>query len=207
MLPEGYHDNPRTEMVPLVPKDALRVLDVGCGAGAFARELKVAEPRRTVAGIEPYNAALDRATPWVDEPISGSFPAVDLPPSSFDAVVLNDVLEHMVDPWAALDSAASLVRPGGSVIASVPTVRSLVVLRPLLLHGTFQYRAQGVLDRTHLRWFTKRSVIDAFREAGLENVQAVPVKRLGGRVARVARLLDEEFSVIQYGVTGRRPMA
>ena len=101
---------------------------------------------------------------WV---IEGMFdPQMDLPVGSFDCILFNDVLEHMLAPELALRYARRLLTPGGVVVASIPNIRSFPTLWRLMFHGSWEYQDAGVLDRTHLRFFTKSSMVDMFEREG-----------------------------------------
>jgi 2-polyprenyl-3-methyl-5-hydroxy-6-metoxy-1,4-benzoquinol methylase len=84
----------------------------------------------------------------------------------FDCIVFNDVLEHMPDPWEVLRMTRHLLSPIGTVVASIPNVRYLPVSVRLLLNGDFSYADVGVMDRTHLRFFTMRTMHELFEASG-----------------------------------------
>jgi 2-polyprenyl-3-methyl-5-hydroxy-6-metoxy-1,4-benzoquinol methylase len=92
-------------------------------------------------------------------------------PASFDLVLCLDVLEHLVDPWQFMGRVQAVLKPGGLLIASLPNVRHLRVVLPLLLAGRWEYEDAGILDRTHLRFFTRRSALALMSSHGLQ-VQA-----------------------------------
>ena len=98
-----------------------------------------------------------------------------------DCLVLGDVLEHLLDPWAALTRLARLVRKGGQVLACIPNVQHYSVLVNLL-RGRWDYQDEGLLDRTHLRFFTLSGVQDLFVKAGL---QIFEISRVGARAASI----------------------
>lgn len=202
--PARYFENPRTEMLARVPADSRRILEVGCGAGAFAALLKQQDSSRFIVGVEPEAGILNQAAGSVDVPLAGLLGDVDLGPVPFDLVIMNDVLEHMVDPWAALATAHASLKPGGSLLISVPTVRSLAVLRPLVVSGSFAYQDQGMMDRTHLRWFTRRSIEAAVQAAGFVAIESAPVSRVKGRAAKALSLFCDELGVRQYGVNAKK---
>lgn len=156
-----------TLLVELVGRDR-RVLDVGCAAGDLGRALRRRGCR--VAGVELDPVAAEAARGALDEVLSGDVDELDLVghfgKESFDVVVLGDVLEHLPDPVAALRRLRPLLAPEGSVVASIPNVAHGAV-RLALLGGRFDYRPLGLLDATHLRFFTRASVYETFREAGL----------------------------------------
>lgn len=157
-------DNSAWKISTLIPKGA-RVLDVGCGPGSFAKLLQ--ELRGcAVVGIEPDP---DRARVATDRGIDVrcGYLTSELLSSlgSFDVVIFADVLEHVSNPSALVALAAKALRPGGAVIVSVPNVAHWSV-RWNLLRGKFDYEPTGIMDVTHLRWFTEASIVRFFREIG-----------------------------------------
>ena len=204
---EPYADLPREEMLPLVPASARRVLDVGCHRGAFGAGLRRAG--RKVSGIEIDPVTAADAAARLDEVFVGRYPD-DIPPgATFDCVVFNDVLEHMEDPWSALATTVKHLEPGGTVVASIPNVRNIEVLYPLLTRGTWRYHDQGLLDRTHLRFFTKSSMRDLFEDSGFVVVNQIPLRAHGAQRSRIVRAVHlfgrrgEEFLTVQYGIVAR----
>ena len=145
-----------------------RVLDVGCASGYLAKAL--AEQGCAVTGIEidPETAALARA--HIDEVVEADLNVTAIadlfPGRDFDAIIFADVLEHLLDPDAVLRSASKLLATGGAVIISIPNVAH-GSLRLALLQGHWDYRETGLLDRTHLRFFTRDSVVQMVADAGL----------------------------------------
>jgi len=166
---EGYFAVARTEMLEFVPSTANNILDVGCGDGSFGQRLKARQACR-VSGIEHMADAAAIARTRLDAVLvcdANRLIDVALPPASFDCIVCNDVLEHLVDPWSAAVRLAELLAPGGCVVASIPNVRYYKVLRDLVQHKTWTYADKGVLDRTHLRFFTYATIPGLFEPAGL----------------------------------------
>ena len=164
---DKYFASSRPEMLRYVPSGARTILEVGCGGGAFAAEVRKARQAR-VTGIEPFEAAAEIAATRLDEVLqTGAQEGLSsLRGRLFDCIVFNDVLEHLVDPESALIAAASLLGPQGTLIASIPNMRYLPVLRALVLRGEWRYTSEGVLDRTHLRFFTKKSIAEMFTACG-----------------------------------------
>ncbi len=165
----NYQFYDRTEMLPFVPKGVVEVLDVGCGSGKFGHMLKN-ERGCKVTGVEPFPAAaeaarkvLDQVYEWVVEEA-----VHQLPKQHFDLICFNDVLEHLVDPWSVLESCKPLLKPGAHILASVPNVLNLGNLKEVLTTRDWKYREEGILDRTHLRFFTRISTIRMFEEAGYQ---------------------------------------
>jgi 2-polyprenyl-3-methyl-5-hydroxy-6-metoxy-1,4-benzoquinol methylase len=165
--PGYYYDHKRLEMLPFVPSTAKRILDVGCGAGAFASELA----RRVPAefwGIELNAATVARASTVFHRIITGDayLVAVELPDHYFDCIICNDVLEHVVEPIALLEKLRGKLAPGGIIVASVPNVRYVKNLYHLLAQKDWEYQDEGIRDRTHLRFFTRRSMTRSLTSAG-----------------------------------------
>jgi 2-polyprenyl-3-methyl-5-hydroxy-6-metoxy-1,4-benzoquinol methylase len=171
-----------------VPLAARSVLDVGCLAGGFGQMLKMRRASIEVWGIEADPAAAEAARSRLDHVIEGAYPDA-APARRFDCVVFNDVLEHLADPWAALEHAKSLLSPGGVVVASIPNVRYYRVSWSLLTRGKWEYGDGGVLDRTHLRFFTRQTVEELFRSCGYELRELVPANFPPVR-SNVGRLLS-----------------
>lgn len=215
----AYLDRPRRDMIPFVPAPARSVLDVGCGRGGFGAALKEArlEADRpvSVTGIEADAEAAATARQRYDQVVTGLFPH-DLPDgSAFDCIVFNDILEHLVDPWDALRRARDLIRPGGSVVASIPNMRYWPVFWRLVARGEWRYASDGVLDRTHLRFFTAGSVREMFAGAGytlreLKPINPVEMSELEPASRRILKLvgwwrpsLQAELRAQQFAVVAR----
>jgi 2-polyprenyl-3-methyl-5-hydroxy-6-metoxy-1,4-benzoquinol methylase len=140
-----------------------RLLDVGAAEGALARRLR--EQGWRVTAIEADPALAEAATAHCEAVVRADLDA-GVPPldGPFDVIVCGDVLEHLVDPLAGLRGLAGVLAPGGAIVLSIPNVAHLWV-RLSLLAGRFDYGHRGLLDRTHLRFFTERSLRDLLREA------------------------------------------
>ena len=181
-----YVDNARLDVSPFIPAGATRVLDVGCGSGGFGPTLRrVLGEGATVVGLEavPSQAAAAREGHGFDEVVAGYFPeALDGRTGSFDAIFFNDVLEHIVDPWSVLREVPRFLSPGGQVIAAIPSIQyAPVVLK--LLRGRWDYVDQGTLDRTHVRFFTKATMVEMFESCGYEVLSCTGANTMGRRWA------------------------
>src|SRR3954467_9824719 len=164
-------NNSHTLMVELIGSNR-DVLDVGCANGYLGSVLK--QRGCTVVGLEIDPAAAEDAKGELDEVIVGSVEDMDLVErlgaGRFDVVVFGDVLEHLRDPLPTLRQARRLLKPGGYVVISIPNVAHGAV-RLSLLRGEFPYRDLGLLDNTHLRFFTRSTVEDLLEGAGLAAVE------------------------------------
>jgi 2-polyprenyl-3-methyl-5-hydroxy-6-metoxy-1,4-benzoquinol methylase len=164
--PTDYFEVVRSEMLPFVPAHCRRVLDVGCGAGGFGGLLKRTR-NLEVWGVEPVKSAAAKAMARLDCVIEGPFDSkTELPAGTFDCVVFNDVLEHMLAPEQALRHAKVLLARGGAVVASIPNIRHFPTLWQLMFHARWEYADCGVLDETHLHFFAKSSLVKMFQSEG-----------------------------------------
>ena len=183
----SYFAAEREEMLPFVPKGAERFLEIGCGAGAFGALLRRTIPNAHIVGVEVYGPAAEEARKVLDDivelPVETAIER--LPQKSFDCVICNDVLEHLVDPWLVLRRVRGLLRTGGSVIASLPNVRHFPVFRSYFLEADWRYEQWGVLDQTHLRFFTARSLSRMFEETGylVEKVEGIFPEKFSWKAA------------------------
>jgi SAM-dependent methyltransferase len=184
----GYHDLPRPEVVPFLPAHPRRVLEVGCGAGTFRQHL--AEPNE-YWGIEPDQGAAEAARSRLDRVLHGSFEEVEstLPAGHFDLVIANDVIEHMADPDRFLARIKTALAPGGVLVGSVPNVRFVVHLFEVLVKKDWEYKSEGILDRTHLRFFTEKSLRRLLAGHGFA------LERFGGINPAVTTPLTPKFLV------------
>jgi O-antigen biosynthesis protein len=211
----GYYEFERPELVALVPLSARHVLDVGCGTGRLGLALK-ARQAVEVVGLEAVEAAARPARERLDEVFAGDVEKLELPfaAGSFDAIVCGDVLEHLREPGQFLRRAREWLRPGGALVASIPNVRHHSVVR-MLLGGDWSYEQAGLLDRTHLRFFTRRAIGQLLQASGfaLSHLSIVPgpgheewqrqgrpkEAMIGGLHVRGPSSEDtEEFFVYQY---------
>ena len=185
----GSYYAERPEIVAVVPPTARHVLDVGCGEGSLGRQLKRDRPAVQVRGIEPSPAPAALARACLDGVHVGGAEDV-LPPEwpAPDCIVFADCLEHMLDPWSVLARLTELLAPGGSVVISLPNVAHHTVLLGAL-RGRWDYADSGLLDRTHVRFFTRLTLLELLAQAGLAPVVFERVFR-GPRSRRLANFLE-----------------
>ena len=164
----SYYRQNRHEMLSYVPENAKIILDVGCGNGEFGKKLM--EMRGAVVwGVEPYASACNQAKLALARVFNTYFSSstLTIKDSKFDAIIFNDVLEHMVDPQEALEFAKTLLNENGVIVSSIPNIRHYKVLKKLLFNKSFEYKDSGILDKTHLRFFTSSSILAMYTNAGL----------------------------------------
>jgi GT2 family glycosyltransferase/tetratricopeptide (TPR) repeat protein/2-polyprenyl-3-methyl-5-hydroxy-6-metoxy-1,4-benzoquinol methylase len=169
-LPQGrdpfYFEWARPELLALVPSSARIVLDIGCGTGRLGEEIKRRQDCR-VLGIERDTEAARRAQDRLDQVFVGDVETLEpgIAPHSLDAVICGDVLEHLRQPDRLLKRIHDWLQPTGLLIASIPNVRHHTVVRSLIA-GNWTYEPAGLLDRDHVRFFTRREIEKLFFRAG-----------------------------------------
>jgi 2-polyprenyl-3-methyl-5-hydroxy-6-metoxy-1,4-benzoquinol methylase len=201
----SYYANERQDIIGALPRPLGSVLDVGCGAGRLGPGLRRAGAER-LTGVEVVPSAAEAAREHYDEvieaPIEEALARLEGP---FDTVLCLDVLEHLVDPEAVVQDLRGITQAGGRLQVSLPNARHVSLVYDLMVRGTFGYQEWGHRDSTHLRWFTKRDIVEL-------------VERCGWRVRRVshpelhrARALDRltrgwstQFLVGQWYVLAER---
>jgi O-antigen biosynthesis protein len=192
-----------------------RILEVGCATGFFGRFLK--EHGHEVWGIEMSPQQAEIASRRLDYVYTGKvedFLCAEVAEGkTFDFIVFGDVLEHLVDPLGVLERSGEILSPGGGIVASIPNVAHLAV-RAMLLEGRWEYSTFGILDESHLRFFTRRSIVRLFSNAGLrvQRMYTVRVPLINAGIivdqemAEKAKkaLRDEDDDVYQFVVMALR---
>lgn len=166
-----------------------RILEIGCGNGDTGA-LALAERRcGFYCGVEIDERAAAEARPKLSEVIIGDVEKTSLPweASSFDVLILSEVLEHLIDPGKALRDLRPLLKPGARVLGSSPNVSHFSVIR-MLLAGRWQLEDTGIMDRTHLRWFTPASFRELFENSGYV-VDSVGPLQLGPKSLLAVKLM------------------
>lgn len=214
-----YFTGVRVDLMELVPTQATRILDVGCGAGRLGEALKKArttEPPRYVAGIKLHEGATIAAASVLDKVLATSVENVNLdelgPPASYDCIIFGDILEHLLDPWEAVRRFRTLLAADGVMVASIPNVGHWTVIAGLIA-GRWEYRDRGLLDRTHVRFFTARSIPKLFADADMtivrweRNYRLMESQRRHQRLANMlARGPLRELLTFQHRIVAR-PLA
>ena len=200
----GYFSHTRTDIEPAIPPFSESVLEIGCGTGATLAWLKTSGRCKSTTGIELVAEQADSAAKVVDTVIQGSIESVDLTSwtERFDLILCLDVLEHLNDPWELIEKLSGLLRPGGRLVASIPNIRHIRVLVPLLFKGEWTYSECGILDKTHLRFFTKKSAIQLVTCSGLVMVSVKELGLQGKSISSMLNILSmgmfREFFACQY---------
>lgn len=207
-----YFANARKDILPLLPAHCATVLELGCGSGATLKWLKAEQRCQVTYGIELFAEAAALAADGVDVVLQGDIERMEpeWPQAHFDLILCLDVLEHLVDPWHVLTRLVAYLKPGGRVIASIPNVRNWRALGPLLFAGQWRYADSGILDKTHLRFFTRESALQLVAGSG---VQITGMHRLPLAISRKSRIanrmtlgLCREFLTLQYLIAADKPV-
>lgn len=203
MMEATYYTDPRLELVALIPPGTRRLLDIGCGEGHMALAAKVYGVSE-VFGVELVPSVAAEAEKRLDGAMCADIEATELPAAwgQFDCIVCADVLEHLKDPWTVLRRLRDRLTDNGALIASIPNIGHLSVIVKILL-DRFEYADSGILDRTHLRFFTKHTIRQLFASTGyrIQSIQPHRVKTWKFRLAWIASLgLLYRYSAFQYFV-------
>lgn len=197
---------PRADLIELIPKGAIRILDVGCGVGETGKLLKE-KGFEEIVGVEMNPVAAQQAKSFYKEVIVGDVEKNILSFSKgfFDCILYGDVLEHLIDPWKVLASHKEILADDGTIICSIPNIRFYRILKSLIFKGRWDYVPFGILDRTHLRFFTVKTIEDMFRETGFE-IEKLIKHKSGSKAMKLmnAVLFDKliDFLVVQYRIVG-----
>lgn len=173
----SYYNNANPALLDRIPSTVGSVLEVGCGAGALARSLKARLPHVRYVGCERVTRlAVDAEEAGVDHLLLGDVEQLydqiqALGP--YDCIIYGDVLEHLIEPEELLERHCALLSEGGLILASIPNAQHWSMLVNLI-RGTFPRNESGLFDRTHLRWFTRRDIINL-----LEHLRLVPLEVTG----------------------------
>lgn len=163
------HDNFNPDLLALMPAGASRVVEVGCSSGALARAYLAANPQSEYFGIEIDPAYAEVARPACTRVVVGDIEHMS--DAVFDTLfpsscwVFGDVLEHLYDPWTVLRRVRKSLPAQAVVVACIPNAQHWSV-QARLNSGLFRYEDAGLLDRTHIRWFTKATIVELFESSG-----------------------------------------
>jgi len=187
----GYHNLLRREILELVPTTAKAIFDLGCGTGILGQALKQRQAC-DVEGIELNKEAAECAKENLDRVFCDNLNRFNpqFTGKKYDCLILADILEHLISPWLVLKKFADVLTDDGVVIASIPNIAHPYIISQLQ-KGLFRYKLAGLLDVTHLRFFTKTTIGQLFYKAGLKILSITPA--------------PDAKNPIQYLVTACKP--
>ncbi len=191
----NYYSNARREIAPFLPARVESVLEVGCGEGQTLLWLKNERSVSVCHGVEIFaevaktgqSNGLDIAVLDIE---------TDVLPFhiQYDLILFLDVLEHLRNPWLVLPQLLSKLKPDGSVIVSLPNISHLSVLSGIILKNDWRYENAGILDQTHLRFFTRKSAIRLLNTGGLQFIKCK---------AKFARKTHRNINFLTFGLFER----
>ena len=200
----AYYKGQREEIVAFLPSRYFTVLEIGCGEGRFRDNL---DQKHEYWGVEPVESVARIAQRTLDKVFVGTYQelAEEIPNNYFDLVICNDVIEHMPDHDRFLQSIQEKLKRDGFLVGSVPNVRYIWNLWNLLVKKDWEYKDAGTLDRTHLRFFTKKSLTRSLVGNGflIDQIAGItpfkPQVDLKGAVFALAVLLfGPDVKYVQY---------
>lgn len=195
-IDKGYYENTRSELAFILPNQYSKVLEIGCGSGKFRQNL---HQEHEYWGVEPVAKIAALAQVNLGNVLIGSYQDVEnlIPDDYFDLVICNDVIEHMPDHDWFLESIKSKLSADGYLVASIPNVRYVHNMYELIIKRDWEYREAGILDRTHLRFFTMKSLLRTL------NQHAFSVKKIAGinpyRPRSIKQRIFFYFATIIFG--------
>ncbi|MEE8483103.1 MAG: glycosyltransferase, partial [Nitrospinota bacterium] len=171
-IDQSYYHHVRPEIMEMAPESAKRILDVGCAAGEVGARLKEMNPEREVVGVEFNPKAAENAAKLLDKVFVGNVERLNLPYEDgyFDCIIYADVLEHLHEPEKVIMKHKRLLAPGGVMVMSIPNTRHYSLVNHLI-EGRWTYIDQGLLDRTHLRFFTLYEIRRMLARCGLKSIE------------------------------------
>ncbi len=171
------HDSHNPDLLTFMPANAQRVLEVGCSSGALAREYKKINKECRYIGIDIDAEYTTLAQRHCDIAICADIEHPDFDVAStgsgVDCWVFGDTIEHFRDPWKVLSEIRKVISPNGTIVACIPNAQHWSV-QTRLNKGLFQYEDSGLLDRTHLRWFTRKTIFELFESTGYRVEDGMP---------------------------------
>jgi len=167
-----YYKKVRSEMLVFIPESAKTILEIGCGSGNFSAQL-VKEGVETW-GVEPFEESAKEAKQKLTKVLFGTLDETlkDLPDNYFDVIVMNDVIEHLLEPWDDIVNLKAKLKKEGVLVTSIPNVRYSKNLFKMIFKRDWKYTDDLILDRTHYRFFTKRSIKRMYKDCGY-NIQSI----------------------------------
>ena len=205
---DQYFDRASWDLIGLVTPGNHKILEIGCGTGKTGYTLKQLGKAEEVVGVDLNLSSVTAAADRLDNVMCADIEEVSLPyPAGyFDYILCGDVLEHLHDPWSTTKKLSHYLKTSQFLIASIPNVRNWQVVRSLVFQGRWDYAESGLLDFTHLRFFTKCGIVEMFDHAGFA------IDELGkGQFSRKEKLANfltlgfgKEFLVKQYIVRAKK---
>ena len=208
-----YFSNTRYDLISFLPKDGVdSLLEIGAGGGDTLVQVKKLGLAKEVVGIELMQlAGTNQSNSAIDKFIYGDIESlgVQVPVRSFDVILCGDVLEHLVDPWKAVENISKFLKPDGMMIVSCPNVRYYEMFVKVFFKGSFEYTSYGLFDKTHLRFFCKKDLVKIISGNGGMTIESVVPSFKAQKTSKISLLnsftlgLFEQFLALQYIVCAK----
>lgn len=205
-----YFEGLRADILEALPVNVgARILEIGCGLGSTGEAALASGRAGFYCGVELDRKAAATAAQRLSQVHCDNVESIDLDVlgGDYDVLIMSEVLEHLVDPWGVLAALMPRMKRGGLVFASSPNVSHHGVVRALLA-GRFDYLPYGVMDRTHLRWFTPATYREMFEQAGFRTLSVGPLSPIGRKARLINAFTGGRFShlfAVQIMYKGMRP--
>lgn len=181
-----------------------KVLDIGCATGYFAKELSKQDCETW--GVDQDKMALKKASQYCKKVFATNLDdmkPLPFPEKYFDYVLLLDVIEHLTHPEILMEEIKKYLKPGGRIVVSVPNIAHASI-RWMLLLGNFQYSETGILDRTHVHFYTQKGILDAIKKFGFKVLRLSPTNGMC-KVPLLYKITDRLPTSWQYKIARKFP--
>jgi len=172
-----YSASMRADNLHLFDRAYTKIIDIGCSAGNIGAMLKAHQLCQWVTGVEAFEQTAQIVRTHLDGVIVGAVEQAlqQIPDQHFDCILCLDTLEYLVDPWNVLDRPSKKLKPQRMLITNIPNIGHLSILVKFFLLRCWTYTDSGILERTHLRFFTKRSCLQLLdlRQLQLEKIRSL----------------------------------
>lgn len=209
-----YFSRPRYDLIKLLPNNPNnKILELGSGGGDTLIEIKNRKLASEVAGIELVEIpGSNQSNKLIDKFIIANVEQTTLLllEAHYDIILIGDVLEHLENPWQTVTNLSSYLKPGGIFIASVPNIRFFTAMYKIYVKGDFGYKESGLFDKTHLRFFCKKNIIQLFTKPFLKIENIIPVesvrddKPYWSTINKITFRIFEELLTVQYIITAKK---
>ncbi|MEO6231575.1 MAG: methyltransferase domain-containing protein [Ferruginibacter sp.] len=205
----SYFINPRHDLISLMPTDKnQKVLEVGMGGGDTLIQIKKQNLALEVSGIDLVELpGTNQKNPLIDKIYFFDLEKENLPfaENYFDTIIAGDVLEHLVNPWEVLQKLTTVLKVGGCLLISLPNIRDIYALYSILFKGSFAYTSHGIFDKTHMRFFCKKDMINLVKSVEQLKIEEImPIQNFGTQnykrkiFNKLTLKIFEEFTTSQY---------
>jgi 2-polyprenyl-3-methyl-5-hydroxy-6-metoxy-1,4-benzoquinol methylase len=175
---DEYFLNIRRDLVSFIPQNPdNRILEIGAGGGDTLVHIKKAGLAREVMGIELFEMpGTQQKNPSIDKFVVGNIEtmSIEAPLNYFDVILCGDVLEHLINPWVVGDKLIPHLKVNGLFVISVPNFREMLNLYTIFFRADFRYESEGIRDKTHLRFFCRKNILELVSRPNLQVVEHCP---------------------------------